>query len=66
MTEFHYVKTSYSRPWGSGSCVEVAANVVGVRAIRDSKDPDGPHLEFTPGELATFVGALKRGVMDQR
>lgn len=32
-----------------GQCVEVAANLPGVVAVRDSKDPSGPKLLFTPG-----------------
>jgi Domain of unknown function (DUF397) len=30
---------------GSGNCVEVAVTAAAV-AVRDSKHPDGPHLEF--------------------
>ncbi|MGH3421601.1 MAG: DUF397 domain-containing protein, partial [Streptosporangiaceae bacterium] len=27
---------------GNGNCVEVAVNLTGVIAVRDSKDPHGP------------------------
>jgi hypothetical protein len=35
-----------SRSGSTGNCVEVAANLQGVIAVRDSKDPDGPLLTF--------------------
>jgi hypothetical protein len=34
-------KSTYSSSTGQ-NCVEVATNLPGVLAIRDSKDPDGP------------------------
>lgn len=42
-----------------GQCVEVAFVGEAV-AMRDSKNPTGPALVFTPGEFSAFV----RGVMD--
>ncbi|WP_419197636.1 DUF397 domain-containing protein [Microbispora hainanensis] len=33
-----------------GQCVEVATNLPGTVAVRDSKDPGGPKLLFTPTE----------------
>jgi Domain of unknown function (DUF397) len=56
---FVYVKSRASSP--SQECVEVALNVPGVRAIRDSKDPGGPHLEVNPHTFATFINAAKSG-----
>jgi Domain of unknown function (DUF397) len=56
---FNYIKSRASSP--SQDCVEVALNVPGVRAIRDSKDPGGPHLEVNPHDFATFVNAAKSG-----
>ncbi|MGC4773315.1 DUF397 domain-containing protein [Micromonospora sp. DT44] len=38
-----------------GECVEVADNLPGVVAVRDSKDPYGPALTFAPAAWATFV-----------
>nr|WP_285775285.1 DUF397 domain-containing protein [Microtetraspora sp. NBRC 13810] len=29
--------------------------------VRDSKDPSGPALIFTPGEWRTFVSGVKAG-----
>ncbi|GGK56834.1 hypothetical protein Ppa06_15000 [Planomonospora parontospora subsp. parontospora] len=47
-----------------GQCVEVADNLPGVVAVRDSKDPDGPKLLFTPAEWRAFVGGVKAGEFD--
>ncbi|MET8051720.1 DUF397 domain-containing protein [Streptosporangium sp. NPDC005286] len=48
-----------------GQCVEVAANLPGVVAIRDSKDPNGPKLLLTPAEWGTFVHGIKTGEFDR-
>lgn len=47
-------KSSYSGTNG-GNCVEVARNLPGVVAVRDSKDPDGPALAFTLADWAAFT-----------
>lgn len=57
-------KSSYSG--GTGNCVEVAGNLPGFVAVRDSKDPDGPKLTFTPAEWRTFTTALKSGALELR
>jgi hypothetical protein len=45
---------------GDGSdCVEVARNIPGIVAVRDSKDPHGNALTVTPDEWARFVTRLK-------
>ncbi|MEV4829478.1 DUF397 domain-containing protein [Micromonospora sp. NPDC049257] len=43
-----------------GECVEVADNLPGIVAVRDSKDPTGPALTFTPAAWATFTGRVGR------
>ncbi|OUC99192.1 DUF397 domain-containing protein [Streptosporangium minutum] len=48
-----------------GQCVEVADNLPGVVGVRDSKDPEGPALLFTPAEWRTFVGGVKSGAFDR-
>ncbi|WP_329084714.1 DUF397 domain-containing protein [Streptosporangium sp. NBC_01469] len=48
-----------------GQCVEVAANVSGVVAVRDSKDPHGPSLLFTPAQWRSFVSGVKVGDFDR-
>lgn len=45
------------------NCVEVAF-VGGAIAVRDSKDPDGHVLIFTPAEWDAFVGGAKDGEFD--
>lgn len=41
------------------TCVEVARNLPGVVAVRDSTDPDGPALVFAPGAWRSFTDHLK-------
>lgn len=48
---------------GSGNCVEVAT-VDGIVAVRDSKDPHGPALVFTPARWADFVTGVHGGRFD--
>jgi len=52
-----------SRSSGNGQCVEWAP-LSGAVAVRDSKDPTGPVLIFTPDEWAAFVGGAKDGEFD--
>lgn len=40
---------------GQSECVEVADNLVGVIGVRDSKDPTGPVLIFSPAAWRAFV-----------
>ncbi|MEV1074916.1 DUF397 domain-containing protein [Micromonospora parva] len=41
-----------------GNCVEVASNLPGVVAVRDSKDVAGPALAFPPAAWAAFVAQV--------
>lgn len=52
-------KSSYSGANG-GDCVEVTRAHEAVVAVRDSKDPDGPRLAFTPAAWQTFLTHLKQ------
>ncbi len=54
-----WAKSSYSTPNG-GNCVQVRRITKAVQ-IRDSKDPDGAVLTFTPAEWRAFVAAVKDG-----
>jgi Domain of unknown function (DUF397) len=56
-------KSSLSGDSG-GNCVEVAGNLPGAIAVRDSKNPTGPALTFTPAEWHTFLSAVKSGHFD--
>jgi len=50
-------KSTYSN--NGGSCVEVATGTPGVVAVRDSKDPSGPALAFTPEQWTAFASIVK-------
>ncbi|MET7969989.1 DUF397 domain-containing protein [Micromonospora sp. NPDC005305] len=54
MTGAQWRKSSRSSTNG-GACVEVADNLPGVVGVRDSKDPSGPVLAFTPAAWRVFV-----------
>ncbi|MEU5964223.1 DUF397 domain-containing protein [Micromonospora parva] len=45
-----------------GNCVEVATNLPGVVAVRDSKDSTGPLLTFTAQAWTDFIAAAKHEV----
>jgi len=53
--------TKSSRSGNNGNCVEVAFLGQGRVALRDSKDPEGPVLRFTPGEWTAFVDGVADG-----
>jgi Domain of unknown function (DUF397) len=55
-------KSMRSQP--NGQCVEVANNLDGVVALRDSKNPSGSVLIFTPAEWAAFIEGAKAGEFD--
>ena len=52
-----------SRSGDQGNCVE-ARYVDGHVEVRDSKDPDGAVLRFTPEEWVAFVGGVRDGDFD--
>ena len=52
-----------TRSGGNGNCVEVAF-VPGAIGLRDSKDPSGTILVFTPAEWDAFVGGAQDGEFD--
>lgn len=54
-------KSTYSSGSGNGDCVEVADNLPGIVAVRDSKDPEGPVLAFNPDAFRSFVAAARSG-----
>jgi uncharacterized protein DUF397 len=63
-------KSSYSGGNG-GACVEVAIVSGGTEAsggavaLRDSKNPTGPALLFTPDEWREFTRAVRHGEADR-
>lgn len=57
-------KSRRSNP--SGNCVEVAQLPGGVGfAVRNSRDPDGPALIYTPDEMTAFILGARDGDFDQ-
>jgi hypothetical protein len=52
-----------SRSADTGQCVEMRRRH-GLVEVRDSKDPDGPVLRFTPGEWAAFLDGVKHAEFD--
>ncbi|MFF2805702.1 DUF397 domain-containing protein [Streptomyces sp. NPDC058000] len=59
MTAFEFRKSSHSG--SQGECVEVARNVPGFTAVRDSKDASGPKVLVDEGAWDSFIAALKNG-----
>ncbi|MGH3938913.1 MAG: DUF397 domain-containing protein [Pseudonocardiaceae bacterium] len=48
-----------SRSGAGNTCVEVTGLDGGHRAMRDSKDPAGPALKFTPAEWTAFIARIR-------
>jgi hypothetical protein len=62
LSELKWIKASES--FANGNCIEVAQLPGGSVAVRDSKDPSGPVLCFTPDEWSAFIGGAKAGEFD--
>jgi hypothetical protein len=58
----YWIKSSLS--FSNSNCVEVASLPAGEIGVRDSKDPEGPVLRFTPGEWRAFLGGARKGEFD--
>jgi hypothetical protein len=56
-------KSSFSNGNG-GNCVEVARNLPGIVAVRDSKNPQGPALVLGPAQWDALTGRIKAGEFD--
>lgn len=66
MADGHCVEVAFAastRCVNDTHCVEVAVLGHEVR-VRDSKNPDGPVLTFTPDEWATFCDGVRAGEFD--
>jgi hypothetical protein len=46
-----------------GNCVEVARNLRGIVAVRDSKDREGPTLIFGAADWRAFTTELQNGAL---
>ncbi|MEN8649654.1 DUF397 domain-containing protein [Streptomyces sp. 21So2-11] len=60
MREFRFIKSSYSAT--ASECVEVARNIPGTVAVRDSKRPAGPLVLLTPAAWAAFGAHIAAGM----
>ncbi len=58
----YWVKSSLSL--ANGNCVEVADLPGGRIGVRNSRDPRGPVLRFTPDEWRAFLGGARNGEFD--
>jgi hypothetical protein len=47
-----------ARSGSNGNCIEIAVTGTAI-AVRDSRDPHGPRLAFTPGQWRAFTTALR-------
>ena len=55
-------KSRASNPRGDG--VKLARVAGGAVAVRNSRDPLGPALAYTPAEIAAFLTSAKAGEFD--
>ena len=55
-------KATASNP--RGDCVELARLTDDAVAVRNSREPHGPALVYTPAEIAAFLSGAKAGEFD--
>ncbi len=63
LDDLRWRKSSYSGN-GGASCVEVASNLPGIVAVRDTKDREGGTLGFTADDWRAFIAGVKVGEFD--
>ena len=63
LTNVDWRKSTFSGGNG-GNCVEVARNLPGIVAVRDSKDREGPALLFAPDEWCAFLDGVRAEEFD--
>ncbi|NKY58443.1 DUF397 domain-containing protein [Nocardia flavorosea] len=54
-----------SRSGGGKECVEAAFLDGGMVGVRDSKNPTGPALVFTPAEWDAFTATIHNATLDR-
>jgi hypothetical protein len=57
-----WIKSSLS--YANGNCVEVSELDQGAVGVRNSRDREGPVLQFTPEEWRAFLGGVYKGEFD--
>ncbi|WP_280251278.1 DUF397 domain-containing protein [Nocardia abscessus] len=62
LSDVTWFKSSYSS--AEKDCVEVAFLGEGSVGVRDSKNPAGPALVFTPSEWDSFTSHMTSGELD--
>ncbi|NKY85810.1 DUF397 domain-containing protein [Nocardia veterana] len=55
-----------SRSDATRDCVEVAFLDSGLVGVRDSKNPNGPALVFTPGEWDAFTAGVRNAEFNRQ
>ena len=65
LTNADWRKSSYSSSNG-GNCIEVAQNLSGFVAVRDSKDPHGAALTVSPVAWRSFLAGVRAGRLGRR
>lgn len=60
--ELHWRKSRFST--AEGNCVEVAELPGNDVAVRNSRFPNGPVLQYTQAEIAAFIAGVKAGEFD--
>ncbi|MEU2546249.1 DUF397 domain-containing protein [Streptomyces roseolus] len=63
LPEFEFVKTAACRDQRVGNCPEVALNVPGIVALRDSNRPD-TIVTMTAADWVALTAAVKAGEYD--
>lgn len=61
--DLEWIKSSYSGY--NGNCVELTALPAGDRAIRDSKQADGPMLTVSADQWSAFTAGIASGSITQ-
>lgn len=59
----HWFKSTFSQ--AGGDCVEIAHLDGGGVGVRDSKNPSGAVLTFTPAEWDAFLAGARDGQFDR-
>ena len=62
LSDVTWMKSRYSG--AQGNCVELARLADGAVAMRNSRDPEGPALIFTPAEITAMFSGVREGEFD--